>query len=76
MRRAVSGEVDRLCKRWLGKGEGAWGDMLDQSLFLAREHARLFAGEHGANREHHLLYCARNVLNLLAAALERQSEVR
>lgn len=76
LRRAIANEIDWLYKRWTSREEGAWGEMLNQGLFLAREHARLFAGEQGANREHHLLYCTRNVLNLLEAALERQSEVR
>lgn len=76
LRRTLSREIDWLARRWTGKGEGAWGDMLDQSLFLAREHARLFSSEFGANREHHLIYALKSVLRLLAAALERASEVR
>lgn len=76
LRRAIANEIEWLYKRWTHTGEGAWGEMLDQCLFLAREHSHLFAGEQGANREHHLLYCTRNVLKLLEAALERQSEVR
>lgn len=71
LRRAIVSNIDWLARRWSGE-DGAWGDMLRQGLFLAQEHARFFAGEQAANREHHLLYCLKNALNLLAAALEHQ----